>query len=212
MSERLNEVATAIACIVASIFILALSIERVSAGNSYQPPPQIVILDYQNRPIGSQDLLEDVNYIPDCPPDQEPPVCFAKKFILDSLSYDKKDHSEGRVYESFQYYTGDESLTLYEQFSNMSIQRAVYAQNGIVRSQLIGDLKTQQSLNLTYVRLNGAKLLSKASFIKGRMKLTIFGEEEFPSLYDVELIVQRAEIQDKEAGYFIKAATFNLIH
>lgn len=207
LPKWLNDKYTAILACVISVVTLLLSYFHLSDSLIYIPKPQQVLLDYYHRPIGVQNLLEDTLHNPHyrTSPSWAPAEDFTKESLLRLFSYNKDELSNGSVYRTFEtLFTEGEGEKIYSNiFINLSQPKIVMAQDGIVRSRLIGPVSYEGSADWEYRTLSGLKLNSRTHQFKGKIMITVHAEETYPTLYDFVIEVQRALLQDKISGYQI---------
>jgi hypothetical protein len=196
------------ACFV-GVIILWMSYSHLAGALDYQPKPQQVLLDIYNRPIGEQNLLEETYHNPSYRDEaNEGGVAaeFAKEAVLRMFSYSHDELRRGDVLNRFMMYMNpDVGVDVYqEQFLNLSHQRTVMAQDGIVRARFIGELYWEGETELPYESMSGLSLLAKAHQFKGVLMVTTHADDIYPAVYnDVTITVQRALLQDKLHGYQI---------
>ena len=117
----------------------------------------------------------------------------------------KRISESGGVLSSFKYWCSeDEAENLYKDvFVNLGQQRIVRAQNGLVQIRIIGALNYIGKASRPYESISGLKLNSLTHKFTGKIIVTAYGGKEYPMVYDVTALVQRALLQDKEEGYQI---------
>lgn len=174
----------------------------------YNPLPQQVILNIFNQPVGEQDLMIDTHHNPQyrkTTSKGETAADFLKNGLLTLFTYTKEDLESGGVLSSFKYWCSeDEAENLYKDvFVNLGQQRIVRAQNGLVQIRIIGDLNYIGKASRPYESISGLKLDSLTHKFTGKIIVTAYGGKEYPMVYDLTALVQRALLQDKEEGYQI---------
>lgn len=175
----------------------------------YNPLPQQVILNVYNQPIGEQNLMADTFHNPQyrvsTQRNGETPEDFLKDALLDMFDYTKEDLESGEVLSRFQYWCYEEVADeLYSDvFVNLGQQRIVIAQNGLVDIRLIGDFNYVGSASRPYKTTGGLRLEALTHKFEGRVLVTAYGEKEYPTMYKVTALVQRALLQDKSKGYHL---------
>jgi len=196
--------------VIVSMIVAYFSYEYYESSKSYRPIPQQVILDIYNRPIGVQNLLKEISHNPQyrkqTPRGAEPAEDFLKEALLSLFNYDRNDLDSGVVLENFTKWLepGEGERVYSEVFVNLSQQKIVDAQDGIVRSRIIGDFNYVGTMERPYVSSAGLDLVAITHKFTGRMVITAYGEREYPAVYNnVTAIVQRALLQDKYHGYQI---------
>lgn len=200
---------TAVCAVVVSLLILFVNYNHYKKSAEYQPMPQQVLLDVYNRPIGEQDLLTDtfhnVSYrFSDG--DGATPMDFAKEAMLRLFSYSHRDLRSGEMLNRFiRYMEPSEGVSVYQdQFMNLSHQRIVLAQEGVVRARFIGEPEWMGQAETSYRALSGLRLRAMAHQFTARIIVTTHADDIYPTVYnDVTITVQRALLQDKLHGYQI---------
>lgn len=189
----------------ASLIIFFSSQSYNEEAESYMPMPQQVLLDVYNRPIGVQDLLVEATHNIGYSNEKEggPSGDFATEAMLSFFSYNKDDLDNGevlRVYREF--FSEEKADRVYRDvFMNLSQQRIVQKQDGVVRARMIGDLNYVGQAVRDYETTAGLGLKSATFKFTGKILITVHAKDEFPTLYQFEVIVQRALIQDKIRAY-----------
>jgi len=205
MPESFKTKMAALFCCLASLVIFFSAKSYNEEAEAYMPMPQQVLLDVYNRPIGVQDLLVEATHNIGYNNDKEggPSGDFATEAMLSFFNYSKDDLDSGevlRVYREF--FSEEKADRVYRDvFMNLSQQRIVQKQDGIVRARMIGDLKYVGQAIRDYETTAGLELKSATFKFTGKILITVHAKEEFPTLYQFEVIVQRALIQDKIRAY-----------
>lgn len=206
-SKRHQNKLTSILSTVIGILLLLGSWYQYDSSTSYKPVPQQVFLDEYNRPIGLQDLMKDTYHNLDyrAGDDGETPGDFLKEALLSIFSYKKSDLTSGLVLNDFiKWCSEDEAISLYrDSFVNLGQQKVVLAQDGIARARVIGDFEYIGSAAREYESTAGLTLPALTHKFEGTMIVTIHGNKEYPTVFKVTALVQRALIQDKIKGYQI---------
>lgn len=191
-------------CLISAV-VIVMCYFHYESSLDYVPVPQQVLLDAYHRPIGIQDLLKDTSHNPHYKTGDagETAGDFTKEMLLHLFTYDKEDLESGTVLSRFQMaFSEGEGESIYQKiFVNLSQPRIVMAQEAIVRARIIGSLEYVGENVWEYRTLSGLKLNSKTHQFKGKMMITVHGEETFPTLYTFVIEVQRALLQDKITGY-----------
>jgi hypothetical protein len=197
---------TALFGIIVGAFFVAVSWYHLEDASLYRALPQQVFLDQYNRPIGKQDLMMETFHNPGYRKDGVnggTAEDFLKESLLSMFSYDYRDLSNGSAFREFlKWCSEDEAYDLYvNAFSNLSSQRIIRAQNGISEANVLGGFTFVGDATRPYETSSGLKLSAKTYKFEGKMLVTVYGEKEYPTVYNVTAILQRALIQDKMAGY-----------
>lgn len=196
-----------ILCIIVSAIMTVMSYYHYSDSQTYIPKPQQMLLDIYHRPIGSQNLLEDTEHNPHYRTGNngEAGADYAKESLLNMFTYNKGDLTSGKVLERFQQaFTEGEGERVYQGiFVNLSQPRIVMAQDALVRARIIGQLEYNGKAEWPYQTISGLSMTARTHQYKGKMMITVYGEDTFPTLYDFVIVVQRALLQDKITGYQI---------
>lgn len=206
---------TAILAVIISVLTMITCYFNYDSSESYMALPQQVLLDIYNRPIGSQDLLGETSHNPKYRKDTgngETASDFAKEALLTLFRYDKRDLVSGNQLSKFKLWMdpeiGEEIYT--EIFVNLSQQRIVMAQDGYVRSRIIGPLEYIGAAEREYVSRSGLGIKANTHKFVGKMIVTAYGDDEYPTIYNnVSVIVQRALLQDKINGYQLVSMELN---
>lgn len=189
----------------ASLVVFAFSAWHLDSALSYTPIPQQIVLDMDHRPIERQDLKRPATHNPQFRVGEyQAAEDFAKYALLTIFTYTKEELELGTVRERFvRLFAEDESLQMYEQqFLNLSQQKIVIGQDGLVRTRLIGDLNYVGSKMSSYIGVSGrTNELTQTYKFTGKMLMTVHATKDYPNLSDVTVIIQRAKIQDKMMGY-----------
>jgi len=207
-SKRYQNKLTSILSFIVGLLLLIGSWNHYESSVFYKPVPQQVFLDEYNRPIGVQDLLIDtyhnINYRKGSD-DGLTPGDFLKEALLTLFTYDKKDLTSGSVMMDFaNWCSEEESISLYrDSFVNLGQQKVVLAQDGVVQARIVGELNYVGSAQRLYESSAGLELPSLTHKFTGTMIVTVHGEKEYPTVFSVSALVQRALIQDKIRGYQI---------
>lgn len=192
-----------------SVAVCYMAYLHHEASAEYIPLPQQVLLDTYHRPIGVQNLMEDTFHNPHYRKGGmgETGADFAKEALLTIFNYNKDDLTSGRVMNRFiqNFAEGEGEYVYRDIFVNLSQPRIVMAQDALVKSRLIGDLEYNGELIWDYKTLSGLTLESKTFQYQGKIMITVYAEDTYPTLYDVTIEVQRALLQDKIKGYQITA-------
>lgn len=200
---------TAILGMLIGLVLLASSYYHYQTAKEYNALPQQVILNVYNQPIGVQDLMSDTFHNPQyrrsTQNNGETPEDFLKDALLDMFYYTKEDLEDGEVLRRFQYWCYEEvAETLYKDvFVNLGQQRIVLAQNGLVDIRIIGDFTYVGKASRPYKSTSGLRLDSLTHKFEGRVVVTAYGEKEYPTMYTMTALVQRALLQDKSKGYHL---------
>ena len=206
---------TAVLAIIISGITLISSYFHYGDATSYRALPQQVLLDVFNRPIGDQDLLVETTHNPQYRENTglaETSSDFTKEALLDLFTYDFEDLESGRQLKKFTVWLeNDVGERLYSDvFVNLSQQRIVMAQEGYVRAKMIGELEYIGSAEREYVSRAGLGLLAMTHKFTGKMIVTAYADDEYPTVYNnVTIIVQRTLLQDKIKGYQIVQLELN---
>ena len=193
--------------VLVSFVLLFLAYIHHGAQMEYVPKPQQVLVDVYHRPIGSQNLLNDTFHNPHYRKgDQgETGADYSKEMLLTLFTYNKDDLTNGVVLERFRHaFSEGAGEEIYQNvFVNLSQPRIVMAQDALVRARLIGNLNYEGEALWDYRTLSGLPMQSKTFQYTGKLMITVYAEETYPTLYDVVIEVQRALLQDKIKGYQI---------
>lgn len=191
----------------ATTLIFFFSIWIFSSTLDYTPVEKQILLDMNNRPIGRQDLLMPATHNPKFRTDEVGAAeDFSKYAILTLFSYNKDDLESGRVQDAFfRFFSEDEANSTYNnQFRNLSQQKIVVSQDGIVRARVIGDLVYDGKKTSGYIGITGRTNNQTMTYkFSGKILLTVHAASDYPSLFSFTMIVQRAPIQDRFMGYQI---------
>jgi hypothetical protein len=199
-----SKMAALFSCLVSvCIFFSAKNYNEEAEG--YLPMPQQVLLDVYNRPIGEQDLLVEATHNIGYNNNEEGGASgdFATEAMLSFFSYNKDDLNSGEVLRIYrEFFSEEKADKVYQDiFMNLSQQRIVQKQDGIVRARMIGDIKYVGQAVRDYETTAGLDLKSATFKFTGKILITVHAKDEFPTLYQFEVLVQRALIQDKIRAY-----------
>lgn len=205
LSPLLSKKLTALFCCLMSFLLAVCSYSFLAEVEDYQPMPKQVFLDVYSRPIGDQSLLSEVKHSMAYRSETEGQSAgdFAKEALLYLFSYSKDELASTEMYrrhhEIFSDVVADDVYL--NVFSLLSHQKIVMAQDAIVRARVIGDLYYEGRADWNYESTAGLDLKSATFKLTGQVMITVHASEIYPTLYKVELIVQRALVQDKIRGY-----------
>jgi hypothetical protein len=209
-NPQFNSKLTAILGVILAIVLLYSSYGNLQQAIAYSPLPQQVFLDVYNRPIGEQSLLVPASHNPGFRKTKslnsgETAADFTKYALLDIFDYNYEDLKNGSVFDKFQNYMyEDVASSLYRDvFANLGHQRIVMSQNGLVRGRFTSALKASSPKIFNYKTNAGVTIEARTFLVEGTFILTAYADKEFPTVYQMKAIVQRALIQDKMMGYQI---------
>lgn len=198
---------TAIFGVLVGLLFSYLSYLHYESAKGYRALPQQVFLNIYNQPIGEQNLLKDSFHNPLYRKGHngETPADFLKEAMLSLFKYNKKELNDGTVLKRFYTWCSeDEVENLYKNiFVNLGQQRIVLAQNGIVEARLIGEFEYIGQATRPYESVSGMELNALTHKFTGKILITAFGDNNYPTVYSVTVLVQRALLQDKIKGYQI---------
>ncbi|APD91905.1 hypothetical protein BM525_18665 (plasmid) [Alteromonas mediterranea] len=201
---------TALLGVVLGAFLVYTSYQHTQAALDYRPLPQQVFLDTYNRPLGEQNLALPANHNHGFRKTTslakgETAIDFAHYALVDMFDYNADELNEGQVFHKFQKYLYEKVATkLYRTvFINLGQQRIVKAQEALVRGRVIGDLQISQPKMLDYQTTSGVFIKARTFLVTGTFMVTVHADKDYPTVYNVRLIVQRALVQDKMMGYQI---------
>lgn len=202
-----NKMAAVGACLL-SFFLVFLTYFYWSGAMDYRPPVQKIFLNTYNQPVGQQDLLVDSFHNPQyrkSTTEGETPGDFLKHALLNMFTYKKSDLEDGTMLKRFKLWCSDETAEqLYtNNFVNLGQQRVVMAQDGLVRSRIVGEFKYIGKAVRRYDSMSGLVIPALTHKFEGRMLVSTYGDKAYPTFYTVTALVQRAMLQDKLAGYQI---------
>lgn len=211
-----NNKLTALLGVILGLFLVYTSYQNFDSALSYRPLPQQVFLDIYNRPIGEQNLLLPANHNPGLRKTTsmkggETAADFVHYAMVDIFDYNADELRDGDVYDKFQKYLYEKvAVKLYRNvFVNLGQQRIVKAQDAVVRGRVVGDLSITQPKIMPYQTTSGVMLNARTFLVTGTFLVTVHAEKEYPTVYNLRVIVQRALIQDKMMGYQIVSLELN---
>ncbi|MEG3764861.1 hypothetical protein [Alteromonas sp. 14N.309.X.WAT.G.H12] len=211
-----NEKLTGLLGVILGFLLVVVSYNSYRSALSYRPPPQQVFLDIYNRPIGTQSLLLPTHHNPGLRKttserNGETATDFVHLAIVDMFNYNSAQLDNGEVFDKFQTYLSERiAVKIYRDiFLKLSQQRIVKAQEGVVRSRVVGELEISNPRNLPYQTTSGMTLEARTFRVNGTLLVTVHAEKEYPTIYTMSAIVQRALIQDKLMGYQIVSLELN---
>jgi hypothetical protein len=209
-NPQFNGKLTAILGVLLGVLLFYSSYSNLQKSLAYNPLPKQVFLDVYNRPIGEQSLLLPASHNPGFRKTTsvkkgETASDYVKYAMLDIFDYTYEELANGVVYDKFQTHMyEDVAISLYRDvFTRLGQQRIVKAQDGLVRGRFVGDLKVSKPKSLPYRTNSGISIEARTFLVKGTFILTAYAEKEYPTVYQMSVIVQRALIQDKMMGYQI---------
>jgi len=198
---------TSIFGVVVGVAFAFFSHSHYQSAKAYRALPQQVFLNIYNQPVGPQDLLKETYHNPIYRKgtNGETPNDFLKEAMLSLFHYSKSDLKDGTVLKKFYTWCSeDEVENLYKNvFVNLGQQRIVLAQNGIVEPRLIGEFTYVGRATRPYESVSGLKMDALTHKFTGKLLITAFGDSNYPTVYNVTALVQRALLQDKYKGYQI---------
>lgn len=205
-SPQFQKKLTAILAVISGITMCFVSYWHLSTALNYQPMPQQVFLDVYNRPIGLQTLRDHTFHNPD----YESPVSeggpardFLQEAALTLFNYGRPDLTSGDMLDRFIIWCSeDEAIDLYQNaFASMGQQRIVMAQDAIVESRFVADMKYIGSALRPYETTSGLRMQAQTYKFEGTFVVNVHADKVYPTVYKLTALVQRAMIQDKIKGY-----------
>jgi hypothetical protein len=196
----------AIFALFVSLFGVYFAYDYWGEAKVHIPKPQQVLVDMEHRPVGVQNLLSHGNYNRAYRKDELGAADFAKEGLLTLFTYNKTDLESGKLHARFDHWlSSDEMETIYEDlFLRHSVQKIVKAQDGLVRARILGDLTYVGEAERDYETSGGLEVKAKTYKFTGKIMITVHGnEDEYPTLYSVSILIQRALLQDKIKGFQI---------
>jgi hypothetical protein len=190
-----------------SIIIFCICLFLYIDNRNYKPIGQFILLDSEHKPIGNRSLLADVyinNGHPKSNKNGELAVSLASEALLDMFNYDYLDFVNGETFKNMNYWLSERIiLSYYEKFKTLTFQKIVMAQKGIVSAEILG-LELKKRGIFPYIGVDGIKKDALTYLVEGKMILTIHGyKEDYPIVYNVQVVLQRASIKDRQSGYQI---------
>jgi hypothetical protein len=197
---------TAILAVISGIAMCFVSYWHLDSAISYTPMPQQVFVDVFNRPIGAQTLSGHTFHNPDydSPVNEGGPARdFLKESLLNLFNYGKYNLTSGGMLDRFNLWCSEsEANELYmNAFVSLGQQRIVIAQDALVESRLVGDLKFIGDAFRPYETTSGLSLRAKTYKFEGTFIVNVHADKLYPTVYTVTALVQRSMIQDKIKGY-----------
>lgn len=187
--------------ILLALSVLAISFFYVSGAMDYRANPSRIYVDMMGRPIAEQNLLGFAEHNEGYGKGRDSVTSFGREAILTLFNYHFSDFVSGaHKQKTLPFFSAQSFDEIYGLFQSLTFNRVVEAQEGIVESDVVGEISYIGST--TSLRYQGSSNETVSSFkVNGTLVVEVNADTSEKEVYKFELYIQRAPIQDKVRGY-----------